>query len=66
MGGDPTSFSNADQAKTVEININWTVDFTKKTLRGFVDLKVEILQESTSEVVSFRCRTVGPDYDMVV
>lgn len=51
MGCDPTSFSNSDQVKTKHIDINWTVNFEKKKLEGYVDLKLEVLEDSVKEVV---------------
>ena len=53
MGCDPTSFSNSNAVKTKSIDINWTVDFCNCILKGHVDLKVEILEDTVSEVV--RC-----------
>jgi len=52
MRGDPTSFSNFNDVKTTQLNISWNVDFTKKILQGFVDITLEILQESVANVVS--------------
>ena len=54
MRGDPTSFSNVNDAKTKQIDITWNVDFERKTLKGDVKLTIDILQDSVSSVVSIK------------
>ena len=56
MRGDPTSFSNCNDVKSKQLNINWNVNFTRKILEGFVDITFEVLQDSVANVVrTFLC-----------
>jgi len=47
---DPTSNSNAEQIVTNHVDINWVVDFGKKTLKGSATLSMETLVDNVSSV----------------
>ncbi|KAK3835486.1 MAG: peptidase family M1-domain-containing protein [Linnemannia gamsii] len=51
MPYDPTSQSNVDELKTNHIHLDLTVDFTTKTLTGFVELELEAIVDNVSKVI---------------
>ena len=54
MRCDPTSFANSNQVKTQKLSIDWTINFETKTLKGFVEITLKVLEESVSDVVRYR------------
>ncbi|XP_076812495.1 leukotriene A-4 hydrolase-like isoform X1 [Clavelina lepadiformis] len=48
---DPTSYSDPREAKIQHIDINWTVDFSRKVLSGYVDLKFKSKKDNLSSLI---------------
>lgn len=49
---DPNSYSNPEEAIIDHINLDWSVDFSKKILKGSASLNFKILKKSIEEIVS--------------
>lgn len=49
---DPNSYSNPEEVIIQHIDLDWTVDFTKQTLKGSAVLSFKILDKSIKEIVS--------------
>lgn len=49
---DPNSYSNPEDVITQHIDLDWTVDFTKQTLKGSAKLNFKIVAKSIEHIVS--------------
>lgn len=49
---DPNSYSNPEEAIIDHIDLDWSVDFFKKILKGSAKLSFKILIKSIQEIVS--------------
>lgn len=50
---DPNSYSNSEDVVTQHVDLDWTVDFTKQTLKGSAKLNFKILAKSIEHIVSY-------------
>lgn len=49
---DPNSYSNPEEVVIQHIDLDWTVDFSRKLLKGSAKLNFKILEKSIEEIVS--------------